>query len=105
MAVDDVLVAVEDRHRRDPGRVGAGGVRLGQREARRQLASQQRPQPALLLFVGRADGQQFAVAGVGRLIAEDVRGRRCPAEDLVHQGELDLAESLSAELRIEVGGP
>src|SRR5690242_6887451 len=50
-------------------------------------------------------GDDLGVAGVGRLAAED-RGREAvAAELLVHQGELQLAVALAAELRPEVAGP
>ena len=52
-----------------------------------------------------ADGDELAVARVGRLVAEDVgRGRAAP-EDLVHQRELHLAVALAAELGVEVARP
>src|SRR5229473_620839 len=49
-AVDDEMVAIALRDRRDPGDVAAG-VRLGDREGRDVLSSDRRDQPfALLLF-------------------------------------------------------
>ncbi|MGR7001206.1 hypothetical protein ACU686_29375 [Yinghuangia aomiensis] len=41
----------------------------------------------------------------GGLVAEDVRRGSGAAEDLVHKGELDLAEALAAQVGVEVCGP
>ena len=80
-------------------------MRLGQGEGGGQLAGQEGPQPPFLLLVVGPDGQQLAVPRVRRLIAEDLRRRRCAAQDLVQQGQLDLAQSLTTELLVEMAGP
>ena len=53
-AVEDVLVAVADGGRLDPGDVGAG-VRLGQRERAEDRLLEQRRQPLALLLVGAGE--------------------------------------------------
>ena len=85
-------------------RVGAG-VRLGHRVAREALAVEQRLEVLLLLLVGAVVGDDLGVAGVGRLAAEHDRRPLRPAEDLVEQRELQLAEALAAELGAQVRRP
>ena len=48
---------------------------------------------------------QLAVAGVGRLVAEDLGAWRATPEDLVHQRQLHLAVALAPELGVEVARP
>src|SRR5437868_1005895 len=69
-------------------------------------------QIALLLLLASGQRQDLRVAGVRRGVAERQRRDRAGAEDLMHQPELDLAESghrrrsrWSAELGIEVSRP
>src|SRR5690349_2696279 len=62
-------------------------------------------QIALLLLLASGQRQDLRVAGVRRGVAERQRRDRAGAEDLMHQPELDLAESLAAELGIEVRRP
>ena len=103
--VEHVAVAVADRTARELRRVRAGRGGLGHRERRAELPGEQRLQPALLLLGSAGEGEDLAVARVGRLAAEHRRGVDRRAEDLVHQPELDLAEALAAELGREVRGP
>src|SRR5262249_48201082 len=59
-----------------------------------------------LLLLRRAEvGEDLGVPGVRGLAAEDQRGPRRAAEDLVEQRQLELPVSLPAELGTEVGGP
>ena len=76
-------------------RVGAGDLRLGHPEERARLAGDERLEELLLLLVGPEQVEDLAVAGVGRLAAEDelrdeccgrsprsgtrTRGSRCPS--------------------------
>ncbi len=105
VAVDDPLVAVPGRRRADHSRVGAGEERLGERERARDLAPEVGPEPALLLRVGRAVREQLHVPAVGSLHAEDRHRHHAAPDDLRHQGELQLAEPVPAELRIEERTP
>ena len=50
-------------------------------------------------------GEDLAVAGIGRLRAEDDRRALRAAQDLVEQRQLHLAVARPAEVRAEVGGP
>ena len=86
-------------------RVRAGRVGLGHAERRLQVAGQQRVQVALLLLRRPGEREDLGVARVRRCVAERERRDRAGAEDLVHQPELDLAESLPAELGVEMRGP
>ena len=52
-----------------------------------------------------AGGEQFGVAAVGRVVAEDDRAVGRLAEDLVHQSEAHLSEAHAAEIRGQVRGP
>ena len=105
MAVYHPGVAVAHRIGLQQGGVGAGSVGLGHGESRAQLAGQQRFHPALLLLLVAADGQQFGVARVGGVVAEDGRRDRRPAQYLVHQPQLHLTKALAPQLRVEVAGP
>ena len=64
-------------------RRGDGG--LGHREARADLAGEQRLQPALLLLLRAVARQHFHVAGVGRRAVEDL-GRKCERPMISHSG-------------------
>ena len=103
--VDHVLVTVAYGDGLDHRRVTARVVRLGHREARRDLTAQQWFEPLLALCRSGADGDQFAVARIGRLIAKDVRRRPRTTQDLVHQGQLHLAVPLTTELVVEMARP
>src|SRR5690606_5291835 len=80
-------------------------LRLGHREAGNDLAGQQRLEPALLLLGGAEVGEDFGVATVRCLAAEDYRSEIGATENLVHQAQLHLAESLSAQFRPQMAGP
>src|ERR687893_435890 len=96
--------AIRNRARVEQRRVAPGGVGLGHRERRAQVAGQQRVQVLLLLVLGPGQREDLGVAGVRRLVAEDDRRERARAEDLVHEAELDLAEALPAQVGWEVRG-
>ena len=104
VAVDDPLLAVAHRGGGQQRGVGSGPG-LGHREGAAELAVEQGLHPLLLLLLGPAHRQQFGVARVGCVVAED-RGRVDAApEDLVHEPELHLTEPTPAELGLEMGGP
>ncbi len=91
--VDDVVVAVTLDATLDVRGVGARDPRLGHREARADLAVEQRLQP-LFLLLGRAElGEELHVAGVGR---GAVRGLGC---------EQVAAHELAQRRVVEVGQP
>ena len=104
LAVDHPLVAVALGAGRELRRVRPAG-RLGHRERRHHLLGEQRFEVALLQLRGAVAGEDLGVAGVGRLAAEHDRPRMGPAEDLVEQRQLDLPETLAAEMRAEVARP
>src|SRR5205823_482903 len=59
-----------------------------------------------LLLLGRAVvSDDLGVAGVGRLAPEHDRRPLRSAQDLVEQGELELAVALASEVGAEVGRP
>ena len=92
-AVDDVVVAVAHDARLDVGRVRRSDVRLGHREARADLAGEQRLEPALLLLGGAVADQHFHVAGVGRRAVEDLgRERGRAAHDLAERRVLEVGQ-------------
>ena len=62
-------------------------------------------QVLVLLFLGAEPGDDLGIAGVGGLGAEDDRRPGCPAEDLVDQGELHRAESLTTEVGSQMRRP
>ena len=104
--VEHVAVAVADAH----GVASCVGSEPGVsgsviENAERSSPGEQRLQPALLLLGRAGEGEDLAVARVGRLAAEHRRGVDRRAEDLVHQPELDLAEALAAELGRQVRRP
>ena len=104
-AGDDVLVAVPDRAGLEQRRIRAGRVGLGHGERRLEIAGEQRMEIALLLLRGPREREDLGVARVRRGVAERQRGDGRAAEDLVHQAELHLAEALTPEFRVEMGGP
>ena len=104
LAVDHPLVAVANGARLEEHRISAR-MRLGHRVAGTDLTIEERLQVAFLQRLCAVAGEDFRVAGVGRLTAED---RRCEAgapEDFVHEAELQLAIPLAAEVGSEVTGP
>ena len=105
VAVDDPVIAVADRRGLQQRRIGPRGVGLGHAERGLQVAREQRVQISVFLFGGSRQRDDLGVAGVGRGVAERERSdRRCP-ENLVHQPELHLSVSLTAEFRVQVRGP
>src|SRR5690242_21300956 len=62
-------------------------------------------EPALFLSLTAVLGQDLEVAGVGGLVAEDDRPPDRGALDLVHEAELHLSVTLSAELGRQVRRP
>jgi hypothetical protein len=104
VTIDHPLVTVANGVGGEQRRVGTGAG-LGHREARAHLTGEQRLHPLLLLLLAPADGDQFGVARVGRLVPEDARRVHALTEDLVHQSELHLPPAAAAELRREVRGP
>jgi hypothetical protein len=96
--VDDPLVTVGNRGRPQPGRVGAGHLRLGHREERADLAGDQRHQPALALLLGAELVEDLGVARVGSLAAEDQRRPVASPDDLVQVGVGKEAEAGPARL-------
>ena len=104
LTVDHPLVALLHRGRLEQRRVAAA-LRFGHRERRPDLLVHEREEPPLLLFGRAVRGEDLHVAGVGPLRPEDHRGRAVPAEDLVDQRELELAEAGASELLVEEQGP
>ena len=64
MAVDHPLVAVAHGARLQQGRVRAGDLGLGHREAGADPPLEQRLEPALALLLGAVLGEDLHVAGV-----------------------------------------
>ena len=91
MPVDHPLVAVGDRARLEPGRIGARDLGLGHREERARRPLDERPQELLLLLVGAEEVEDLAVARVGRLAVEDELRPHAPPDLLVQERVLDEA--------------
>ena len=104
VTVDHPLVAVAHRSGRQQRRIGTGAG-FGHRETAAQPALEQRLHPPLLLILGAADRDQFRVPTIGGVVAENRRGVGTTAEDLMHETQLDLAESETTEIRGKMGGP
>ncbi len=104
LAVDHPLVAVPRGAAGEHLGVGAA-VGLGHRVAGHDLVVEQRREIALLVRFAPVVSEDLRVARVGRLAAEDHRREARAAEDLVHQGQLELAVARSAELRPQMAGP
>ena len=85
-------------------RVGAA-VGLGHGEARHELVGQQGGQEALLLVWRAVVGQNLGVARVGCLATKDHRTEARAPQDLVHQGELHLPVTRTAQFGAQVTGP
>ena len=94
-AVDHVVVAVAHDRAFDVGRVAGRHPGLGHREARADLAGQQRLEP-LFLMLGRAVARQhFHVAGVGRAAVKDLGRQEAAAHDLAQWCVLQVRQSRS----------
>ena len=104
LAVDHPLVTVALAAGDEQGRVGAR-VRLGHRVAGRDRPVEQRLEVLGLLLLGAVVGEDLRVARVRRLAPEHRRRPMRPAEQLVEQGQLELAVALTAELRAKVARP
>ena len=104
VTVDHPFLTVAHRRCTQQRRVGAG-VGLGHTEATAHRTFEQRLHPPLALLGRSPDGQQFGVTAVRRVVPEHARGVSALAEDLVHQAELDLAETHSAHVRWQVRRP
>ena len=78
------------------------GLGLGHRVAGEDLTVEERLEVALLLLVGAVVGDDLGVSRVGRLGPEDDGGPLRHAQDLVEQGQLELAVALPAQLGTEV---
>ena len=77
----DIVVAVAADRGLDIGRVRGGDAGLGHREARADLAFEQRLQPARLLLRRAEQRQDLHVADVGRIAIEDFRRGERAAEN------------------------
>ena len=105
MRVDHPLVAVAHRLAAQQRRVGAGDLRLRHPEERAHLAGDERLEEALPLLVGAVQVEDLAVAGVGRLAAEDELRDEAAADLLVEVGVLEEARARAACLRRQVRRP
>src|ERR1700722_160448 len=103
-AVDYPVVALQLGAGLEDLGIGAA-LRLGHRETRYDFVAQQRFEILFLLIRGAVLGEDFAVAGIGRLASEDRRREAGRPEDFVHQRELDLTIALPAEFRLEMARP
>ena len=105
VTVDHPVVAVLDRAGLDEGRIRAGDLRFGHREATHRDAVAQRSQVLLLLGVGRPVEQGVHVALVGRLAVEHPRAVVGLGGFGLHHRQVDVAESHAAPLARHVGQP
>ena len=80
-------------------------MRLCHGVTRDDVAVEQGLQPFFLMMIGAVVGEDFRIPGVRSLAPEDNRRKTRTAEDLVHQRELELSVTLSAEFGSEVTGP
>ena len=93
VAVDHPLIAVTHRARGEAGGIRACRVGLGHRVAAAHRAGEHRPEPAALLLVGAVLGEDFHVAGVGRLAVERRRSDRAPPHQLAQRSVLEVADA------------
>jgi hypothetical protein len=93
VAVDDVVVAVALDAARDVRRVRRRDPRLGHREARTDLAVEQRDQPLLLLLVGAELGEDLHVAGVGRRAVGRLAEQRRRPHHLAQRRVVDVGQA------------
>src|SRR6185503_12862897 len=97
VAVDDVVIPLAPRGGPELGRVGAGALRLGHREAAPDLTGGQRLQPAPLVLGAAVLVEDLEVAGVGRLAAEhQVSDGRAP-ELLAHHSVFLVRDTATTE--------
>ena len=93
VAVDHPLVAVELGARDQTRGVRAGALRLGHREARADLALEQRREPALLLLPAAVLGEDLHVAGIRRGAVEDHGSHAAAAHQLAEHPVLPVGEA------------
>ena len=105
VAVDDVVIAVEDGAGAELGGVTAGRVGLGHREAAAHFAAHQRAQETILLLGGAVLVEDLDVAGVGGLAAEGVVAEGTLAEHLADQSKVGQRQPQSPELGRRLWGP
>ena len=92
VAVDHVVVAVALDAARDVGGVARRDPRLGHREARADLAVEQRLQPLLLLERRAELGEDLHVAGVGRRAVGRLAEQRRRAHHLAQRRVVEVRE-------------
>ena len=90
---------------RKPGRIGARDLRLGHAEERARLPGDERLEELLLLLARAEQVEDLAVAGVGRLAAEDQLRDHAAADLLVQVRVLEEAAARAARLRRQVRRP
>jgi len=105
LAVDYVIAAVLHRRGIHHDRVRAGHFDLGHREAASDFSLHQRPQIFLLLLLRSVFMQDFNIARVRRLTAEDEMPEGTAPQLLRHKRVLHEVEPHSAELLRVVGRP
>ena len=91
--VDHVVVAVADDATRDVGGVARRDPGLRHREARTDLAVEQRLQPLVLLQLRAELGEDLHVAGVGRGAVGGFAEQRRRAHDLAQRRVLEVGEA------------
>jgi hypothetical protein len=91
--VDHVVVAVAFDAALDVGGVGARHPRLGHREARPDLAVQQRKQPFLLLLRCAELGEDLHVAGVGGGAVRGLRRQQVAAHQLAERRVVEVRQA------------
>ncbi len=104
LAVQHPLVAFQRGAGREGRRIGAA-LRFRHRETGDDVVGEQGLKIARLLLGRAVDGEDFRVAGIGRLAAEDGRGEHRASEDFVHQGQLDLPVAGAAQFGAQMAGP
>ena len=81
------------------------GLGLGHRIARDDIAIEQRLEILRLLFVGPEAGEDFGIAGIGRLGTEHYRRKSTPPENFIHEAQFDLAKALATEFGTQMRCP
>ena len=103
--VEHPLVILERPRRLDLCRIGAGHPRFGDRERTAEVTTQVGPQPAVLLLLGTALGDEFSVARVRSHVPEYLHGQAHPARDEVHLRQRQLTEAVAAHVLRQMHGP
>ena len=104
LPVDDPVLTVPSGGRDETGRVRTA-LRLGHRKGRNYFVIEQGRKIPRFLFGRSVMGDDFGISGIGRLTAKHDRRETRTSEDLVHEPELYLSVSLTAEFRSEMTGP